>query len=213
MKELVTLWGADVSKRCRTLNVVLPTHAPENSEITPLRIHGDAWELPKHLRTLSWTGHREQLRLFFCGPFHLTHLTLHCKLSMADCTAILRKGEATVIHLKIDNIAEADQRAMLPDATTAGDRPIVMQELISLTLVSDPDISHMLSTIKFRELRGIDFAVLAFEPQIKDCFATFDSNDLARIVRAKFITQREVDTNLKSWMSSVFTPGADISFE
>ncbi|KAH0589710.1 hypothetical protein H2248_005431 [Termitomyces sp. 'cryptogamus'] len=124
----------DQHQRCTALSVQLPTTGEISSADNP---PAGSFLLPA-VTKLTWQSHRNQLSLMVDATHtpRLTHLTLHCDISMEDCKRLLQIFAPTVKAIELHRIVDTNNNVLA--SNPLGHTQVEMVNLRSLVLETSP---------------------------------------------------------------------------
>ncbi|KAG6835125.1 hypothetical protein H0H93_004615 [Arthromyces matolae] len=207
--ELLTNWlrfiWPKIQLQC-DLTVVLPTIG---GVVSPNPTPNALPILPLQLETLSWTGHRDQIEMFFGHlPFHfwgnLAELTLHCNgLTLDDCQSILFQGQHTLQRVKIGTIARVNRsQVLLPFVSHPSViKPIVMHSLESLDIESLANVDVLFSNFVYPQINALSLRVKHREfDVVKGCLQLLSRNAITPIGRWRLDLSGIMDPLQVGWI-------------
>ncbi|GLB42435.1 hypothetical protein LshimejAT787_1104500 [Lyophyllum shimeji] len=173
-------------QRWQNMTVVLPT-----VELAPEAASDILLHLP-HLKSLTWTGHRQQLRQWslFTDPSrlssvsslpHLTSLTLHAEISTEDCGFLLSHA-ASITHFEVHTVADVGSVLPAPPlGVILGQRTMFHLESLIISSSRVSSIGPMLDHFSFPNLRKIAFDFSRNKPDFDKDFSTIDWQNLKEV--------------------------------
>ncbi|KAG6895487.1 hypothetical protein C0995_012581 [Termitomyces sp. Mi166 len=202
LSGLVTLWTYDRHRRCENLVVDLPTDQLRPGLPTPSLI-----PLPPHqLKSIVWTGHHNQLSLFFSQrlPSSINTLLLRCEVSLNDCERLLYWGRNSLRKFEVDYI-----RMDVEDALSGHvGMEMHMNYLTSFSVFANCDIFRLFERWHYPRLR--DLHIVNSKPQeqeseVEKYFLTISPLQLISIQLRCAMTEEEQD-----WLRVFGVRSADI---
>ncbi|KAG6818606.1 hypothetical protein H0H93_003491 [Arthromyces matolae] len=191
-------------ERWGQLDILLPDIELPYDTMSPPLLPLDSFSNLK----LIWRGHRKQLLVSWL-PFTpnllrtLTVLDIQCDVSLQDCCHMLYYGESLVeFTLRIIQRSLASEN-ILDFVSPPG---CVTRPLEYLCLVSDDDITPLLSLFHFPFLQQIHFTLG------HPTFSTFSDWTIWKTLKRVFLKTYRITPSAISWIKSQCDPAADCNF-
>ncbi|KAG6847618.1 hypothetical protein H0H93_007037 [Arthromyces matolae] len=202
--SLRSIWPK-IQSHCE-LAVVLPTIG---GVVSPNPTPNALPILPLQLEKLSWTGHRDQLDMFFGDPSfpfwrNLTRLALECNgLTLDDCQSILYQGRHTLQHVEIRTIGRVNRsQILIPFVSHLGViKPIEMSNLESLDIESLANVDVLFSNFVYPRIHALTLQVKHSEfDVVKGCLKLLSRNATTPIRRWRLDLRGILDPLQVSWI-------------